>query len=1277
MGAITHLFVYSVFFSLFRISITQDSITPTQSIRDGGTTLVSAGRSFQLGFFSPGNSKSRYVGIWYTISSEKVVWVANREAPLSDHSGVLKLADDGVLVLLNSTNGTVWSSNTSKTAENSVAQLLDTGNLVVKDRNDDDPEKFLWQSFDYPCDTFLPEMKLGWNLVTGLEMYLSSWKSTDDPAQGVFSLRVDRRGYPQSVATEGSKIKARRGSWNGVHLTGRGLRSDPLLKYKFVFNEKEVSFEYKILNTSVFYRYVLNPSGVAQRFGWMDRTQSWELVSTFPADRCDNYALCGAYATCNINKSPVCACLEGFFPKSPKDWDSVDWSDGCVRRTPLECNDGDGFLKRTGLKLPDTSSCWYNKSMSLKECEGMCLKNCSCTAYANLDVRGGGSGCLLWFNDSLVDIREVGQTGQDLYIRMAATELAGTKKKLVAIIAGSTLLVVGMTIVALVSYIWKKKLRNQGTTKRSRRKDYDNEGGKEDMELPIFDLAIIANATDNFSNNNKLGEGGFGPVYKGILPGIRDIAVKRLSKNSRQGLNEFKNEIIFIAKLQHRNLVKLLGCCIQENENMLIYEYMPNKSLDSFIFDQANSKVRDWHKRINIIRGIAKGLLYLHEDSRLRIIHRDLKASNILLDNNMNPKISDFGLAKSFGGDQADSKTNRIIGTYGYMSPEYMVHGRYSVKSDVFSFGVLVLEILSGKKNRGFRHPDHHHNLIGHTWKLWIEDRPMELIDELVDNMCTLSSVLRNIHVGLLCVQRRPEDRPNMSSVVQMLSSENLLPKPKQPGFFSDSPEADSSSSKHETCSANTITNTVFEARIEGIHVSKNIDRSVKPSMDDVKRTSPAQDTVIPTQSLRDGGTLVSAGGSFQLGFFSPGHSNTRYLGIWYTVSSETVAWVANRDAPLNNHSGVLNVTDDGVLVILNSTNGIVWSSNTSRTAENPVAQLLDNGNLVVKERNDDDPEKFLFLSSSKSPGDPSAGEYSIRIDPRGYPQWVKMECDQIKARAGSWNGLRFMGQGLRPNLVYEYGFVLNEKEVYYEYKLLNTYVFSRYVLNPSGVAQRFIWMDRKQSWEPFFTCQADQCQNYGLCGAYATCNVNISPVCACLEGFLPKSPKYWDSVDWSDGCVQRTPLECNDGDGFLKHTGVKLPDTSSSWYNKSMILRECEGMCLKNCSCTAYASLDVRGGGSGCLLWFGSLVDITKFDVGGQDLYIRMATTELEHLEKKRRSSEKKQVAITVASALLVVGMAIVALAWKLWIEERPVELIDELAAYLDEQKDNGPLVM
>ncbi|KAG5020579.1 hypothetical protein JHK87_016434 [Glycine soja] len=292
-------------------------------------------------------------------------------------------------------------------------------------------------------------------------------------------------------------------------------------------------------------------------------------------------------------------------------------------------------------------------------------------------------------------------------------------------------------------------------------------------------ITFLTKATRNFSSENKLGEGGFGPVYKGTLIDGKEIAVKRLSKKSVQGLDEFKNEVALIAKLQHRNLVKLLGCCIEGEEKMLIYEYMPNQSLDYFVFDETKRKFLDWGKRFNIIIGIARGLLYLHQDSRLRIIHRDLKTSNILLDENLDPKISDFGLARSFLGDQVEANTNRVAGTYGYMPPEYAARGHFSVKSDVFSYGVIVLEIVSGKKNREFSDPEHYNNLLGHAWRLWTEQRSLDLLDEVLGEPCTPFEVIRCIQVGLLCVQQRPEDRPDMSSVVLMLNCDKELPKPK------------------------------------------------------------------------------------------------------------------------------------------------------------------------------------------------------------------------------------------------------------------------------------------------------------------------------------------------------------------------------------------------------------------------------------------------------------------------------------------------------------------
>ncbi|XP_027344246.1 G-type lectin S-receptor-like serine/threonine-protein kinase At4g03230 isoform X2 [Abrus precatorius] len=237
----------------------------------------------------------------------------------------------------------------------------------------------------------------------------------------------------------------------------------------------------------------------------------------------------------------------------------------------------------------------------------------------------------------------------------------------------------------------------------------------EGIEVPCYTFASILAATDNFSDSNKLGQGGYGPVYKGTFPSGQDIAVKRLSSVSTQGLQEFKNEVVLIAKLQHRNLVRVRGYCIKGDEKVLLYEYMPNKSLDSFIFDRTRTLLLDWPMRFDIIVGIARGLLYLHQDSRLRVIHRDLKTSNILLDEDMNPKISDFGLAKIFGGKETEASTERVVGTYGYMAPEYALDGYFSIKSDVFSFGVVVLEILSGKKNTGFYQSKQISSLLGYV----------------------------------------------------------------------------------------------------------------------------------------------------------------------------------------------------------------------------------------------------------------------------------------------------------------------------------------------------------------------------------------------------------------------------------------------------------------------------------------------------------------------------------------------------------------------------------
>ncbi|XP_058210773.1 G-type lectin S-receptor-like serine/threonine-protein kinase At4g27290 isoform X2 [Rhododendron vialii] len=769
--AIPLLLCYTILSTSIPLTTPTDIITPTQTT--GVTdTVVSAGGNTELGFFTPsGKPNHWYLGIWYKkISTRTVVWVANREIPLTDSLGILQLTQEGNLQLVNSSGSIIWSSNVSRPVQNPVAQLLDTGNLVVREGNDTNPENFFWESFDFPTDNLLAGMKFWRNLKSGLDRYLTSWRSTDDPAPGNFTYRLDLRGYPELILRSGDTVQFRSGPWNGLRFSGFNmLVPNPVYTFGFVFNQEEVYYYFELVNVSVVTRLVLNPSGLIQRFTWVDRTRGWVLYSSAQTDNCDSYALCGVYGSCNINRSPPCWCLNGFVPNFPQDWDKADWSQGCVRRVQLDCL-GDGFVQYSGVKLPDTKGSWFNVTMSLEECQRVCLENCSCTAYTSLDVRGGGSGCLLWIGD-LIDIREYNENGQDLYIRMAASELdtnaGSTAKKKEKVAIAASVVTGGLLFLGLSLILWmcKRKQRLKGKRTPSRGYIYTRGRQKEELELPLFDLATISKATNNFSEHNKLGEGGFGSVYKGILMEGQEIAVKRLSKDSRQ--------------------------------------------------DEKRSMLLDWPNRFNIIIGIARGLLYLHQDSRLRIIHRDLKAENVLLDNEMNPKISDFGLARSFRGNETEAKTKKVVGTHGYISPEYAVHGVYSMKSDVFSFGVLVLEILSGKRNRSFHHPDHDLNLLGHAWKLYIEGRPLELVDALVRESWFACEVLRSIHVGLLCVQQRREDRPSMSTVVVMLGGEGALPQPKQPAFFTEtSPlEADLPESKNAAFSGNEGAISEIEAR--------------------------------------------------------------------------------------------------------------------------------------------------------------------------------------------------------------------------------------------------------------------------------------------------------------------------------------------------------------------------------------------------------------------------------------------------------------------------------
>nr|AJP61104.1 SRKp [Arabidopsis halleri] len=830
--------VLILFYPAFSISVNTLSSTETLTI-SSNRTIVSPGDHFELGFFKTGSSSLWYLGIWYKkVPQRTYAWVANRNNPLSNSIGTLKISGSN-LVLFGHSNKPVWSTNLTRGNVRSpvMAELLANGNFVMRYSNNNQGG-FLWQSFDYPTDTLLPQMKLGWDHKTGLNRFLRSWKSVDDPSSGEFSYKLETRGFPEFFLRKNDIPVHRSGPWDGIRISG--IPEDGQLDYmvyNFTENSEEVSYTFLVTNHSLYSRLRMSSSGYFQRFTYTPPAWGWRQLWSAPMDlQCDLYQKCGPYAYCNTNTAPLCNCIRGFIPWSMQQWNLGDGSSGCVRRTPLSCS-GDGFLLMKKMKLPTTTMTTVDRRINWKECREKCLTDCNCTAFANADIQNGGLGCVMWTGE-LGDLRTYVVGGQDLYVRMATADL-GEKSNLRRKIIG---LIIGVGILLLLSFImlcfWKKRHkqakastspivyqeRNQDLlTNRvviSSRKHLfeENITEEDDLELPLMEFKAVAMATENFSHRNKLGEGGFGIVYKGRLINGQEIAVKRLSEMSHQGAREFRNEVKLIARLQHINLVRILGCCFDAKEKMLIYEYLENLSLDTYLFDQTQSSKLNWQKRFDITNGIARGLLYLHQDSRCRIIHRDLKASNILLDKDMIPKISDFGMARIFGRDEEEATTRRIVGTYGYMSPEYAMDGIFSIKSDVFSFGVLVLEIVCGKRNRGFYNSSQENNLLSYAWRNWKEGKGLEIVDPIIIDSSSSSvstfrphDVLKCIQIGLLCVQEFAEDRPSMSLVVLMLGSETAtIPQPKPPGFC-----VGRSPFEHDgdSWTVNQITASVIEAR--------------------------------------------------------------------------------------------------------------------------------------------------------------------------------------------------------------------------------------------------------------------------------------------------------------------------------------------------------------------------------------------------------------------------------------------------------------------------------
>ncbi|KAK9133721.1 hypothetical protein Scep_013249 [Stephania cephalantha] len=733
-------------------AVIADTISAGQSLT-ANQTIVSKNGNFELGFFTPGKSLKHYVGIWFKkafVGNRTVVWVANRDHPIIDqYSSELKLLQNGSLVILNKSKIPIWSTNsTSRVSKSSELVLGDDGNLVLRDGSNS--SVVIWQSFDHPTDTWFPGAKLKYDNITKKAQKLVSWKNSEDPSPGLFSLELKPdSGYV--LMWNGSQEYWTSGVWDG-----QGFSLVPEMRPRFLFNftfesnENESYFTYDTTNKNLLSRLVIDISGQIKQLLWLEQTKMWNLFFSKPLKRCDVYAYCGPFGRCNSAQDSSCQCLQGFKERSLEDWNLGDPSGGCVRKTSLQCGNRDRFFQMPGMKSPVNSVSFAVDSVA--KCKSSCLSNCSCNAYAY-----SSTGCSLWF-DHLLNIQQLDSGGDELYIRVAPSEVSSSKKKsthwpvIVGAIAGALAL---FSLVLILIWTWRK-WRPVETSK------------KVEGSLTAFTYRDLQIATKNFSE--RLGSGAFGSVFKGVLSNSTLIAVKKL-EGITQGEKQFRAEVSTIGTIQHVNLVRLRGFCSEGNKRLLVYDHMENRSLNSHLFreHEESKAVLDWKTRYNIAIGTARGLAYLHEECRDCIIHCDIKPENILLDADLCPKVADFGLAKLIGREFSRVLTT-MRGTRGYLAPEWISGVAITAKADVYSYGMMLFEIISGRRN------------LEQTENGKIDFFPTQaakevarggdvraILDSQLEGNADTKELTSAFRAACWCIQEDEIHRPTMGQVVQIL----------------------------------------------------------------------------------------------------------------------------------------------------------------------------------------------------------------------------------------------------------------------------------------------------------------------------------------------------------------------------------------------------------------------------------------------------------------------------------------------------------------------------
>ncbi|CAH2038269.1 unnamed protein product, partial [Thlaspi arvense] len=1113
-------------------------------------------------------------------------------------------------------------------------QLMDTGNLMLQDNRNNG--ETLWESFKHPYNSFLPRMTLGTNNRTGENLKLTSWTSSVDPSTGNFTAGLAPFTFPELLIWRNSVPIWRSGPWNGQVFIGLPDVESLLFLDGFnLNNDNQGTFLMSYANDSFMYHFNLDPNGAIYQRDWSTSMNAWRIGVRFPSTACDTYGMCGPYGSCSSREDPPCSCVKGFVPRNSTEWNARNWTNGCVRRAPLRCerqsnassNGGggkeDGFFKMQKMKVP------INAEQSLaneQACPKVCSDNCSCTAYAY----DRGIGCMIW-SGSLLDMQSFLGSGIELYVRLAHSELKTHSKRAVMITAP----VLGVAFIAAVCVLlacrkFKKRpeapAKDQSAEllfKRMEALTSGNESASNQVklkELPLFEFQVLATSTDSFSLRNKLGQGGFGPVYKawklwneGEAASLADPIVfdecfeKEITKCVQIGLlcvQEVANDrpnvstVIWMLTTENTNIPEPKQPAFIARRGVSEAESSDQSSQKASINDVSLTAVtgQTHSKRAVMITAPVLGVALVAAVCVLLACRKFKKRPE--------------AAAKDQSAEVLFKKMEALTnGNDGYMSPEYAMDGIFSEKSDVFSLGVIFLEIISGKRNS---HKEEN-NLSLLAYKLNLKEKEKKKTTHVLEKPQGKSSKEKKLSkAGTILFQ---------IVMVVLLNTHHRFVLLLLAAF---------------SC---------FSLRL-----------------------CFGEDRITFSTPIKDSETLLCKSGIFRFGFFTPVNSTARlrYVGIWYDkVPIQTVVWVANKDTPINDTFGVISISDDGNLVVTDGRKRLLWSTNvTVPVAPNATwVQLMDTGNLRLENkrnkgeilwesfkhpynsmlprmnlRTDRRTGENLGLTSWKSYVDPSAGNYTVGLASFPFPELLVWKNNVPKWRSGPWNGQVFIGLPDMDSLLNIDGFnIFNDNQGTVSLTYANDSFMYHFNLDPDGVIYQRDWSTSMNAWRVGARFPSTDCDAYSRCGPYGSCHTREDPPCSCVKGFVPRNNTEWSGGNWTNGCVRRAPLRCerqsnvssNGGgkrDGFFKLQKMKLPiNAVQSLANE----QACPKVCLDNCSCTAYA----YDGGIGCMLWSGSLVDMQSFLGSGIDLYVRLAHSEI-------KTHNKRAVMITAP----VLGVAFVA---------------------------------